>query len=103
MLISENRSFSIVSVQIPLPIVITREKRWFVASCPVLDIATQGKTEREVKENMAELITEYLSDPDTSKPSFDDLLSYSLANIAVKIPEGVLHRKASTTTTAKGS
>lgn len=49
-------------MKIPLPIVITKEGRWFVASCPILDIATQGKTEREVKEMMEDLINEYFKD-----------------------------------------
>ena len=80
-------------MQIPLPILITRENKWFVASCPILDIATQGKTEKEVKENMTDLINEYLSDPDTPKPSIEDLMSLSLTNIPVKVPEGILHRK----------
>jgi predicted RNase H-like HicB family nuclease len=31
----------------------------------MLDIATQGKSEEEVKENMVDLIHDYLSDPDT--------------------------------------
>ena len=90
-----------MTTQVPLPIIITRENKWFVASCPILDVATQGKTETEVKENMADLISEYLSDPDTTKPSLEDLMSLSLTNIPVKIPEGVLHRKASTTVAAK--
>jgi len=34
----------------------------------MLDIATQGRTEEEVKENMADLIDEYMEDPDTPKP-----------------------------------
>ena len=89
-----------MTVQLPVPILLTREGKWFVASCPILDIATQGRTEREVKENLADLINEYLRDPDTTKPSMDDLMSLSLANIPVRIPEGVLHRKASTATTA---
>jgi predicted RNase H-like HicB family nuclease len=92
-----------MSVQVPLPILITKEGKWFVASCPVLDIATQGKTEKEVKENMAELINEYFKDPDTPKPSLDDLMSLSLANIPVRIPEGVLHRKTSTVAAAKSN
>ncbi|MCK4327018.1 MAG: type II toxin-antitoxin system HicB family antitoxin [Candidatus Diapherotrites archaeon] len=54
---------------IPLPIIVTKEDKWFVASCPVLDVATQGKTEKEVKENMAELVNEYMKDPDTPKPT----------------------------------
>jgi predicted RNase H-like HicB family nuclease len=92
-----------MTVQVPLPILITKENKWFVASCPILDIATQGKTEREVKENMADLINEYLSDPDTTKPSLEDLMSLSLTNIPIKIPEGVLRRKASATIAKKGN
>jgi predicted RNase H-like HicB family nuclease len=89
--------------KVPLPILIAKEGKWFVASCPLLDIATQGKTEKEVKENMAELINEYLSDPDTQKPSLDDLMSLSLTNIPVKIPERILHGKASTAISAEGN
>lgn len=86
-------------LQVPVPILLSKEGKWFVGSCPILDIATQGRTEREVKENLADLINEYLRDPDTAKPSLNDLMSLSLANIPVRIPEGVLHSKASTATT----
>jgi predicted RNase H-like HicB family nuclease len=58
-----------MSVQLPFPIIIAREGKWYVASCPLLDIATQGKTEEEVKANMVDLIDAYLSDPDTPKPA----------------------------------
>ena len=85
-----------MTLQVPVPILVTKEGRWFVASCPILDIATQGRSEREVKENLADLIREYLRDPDTAKLSLDALLSLSLANIPVRIPEGVLHSKTST-------
>lgn len=57
-----------MKVQIPLPVIMAREGKWFVASCPVLDIATQGKTEREAKDMIADLINEYFKDPDTPKP-----------------------------------
>jgi predicted RNase H-like HicB family nuclease len=87
-----------MTLQVPVPILLTKEGKWFVASCPLLDIATQGRTEREVKENLADLIYEYLRDPDTTKPSLDALMSLSLANIPVRIPEGVLHTKASAST-----
>jgi predicted RNase H-like HicB family nuclease len=89
-----------MTVQVPVPILLTKEGKWFVASCPILDIATQGRTEREVKENLADLIYEYLRDPDTAKPTLDDLMSLSLANVPVRIPEGVLHGKASPATAA---
>lgn len=54
--------------EISLPIMIMREGKWFVASCPALDIAAQGQTEEEVKENMQDLVEEYLNDEDTQKP-----------------------------------
>src|SRR4030042_1385035 len=95
--------YFVMTMQVPLPILITKENKWFVASCPILDIATQGKTEKEVKENMADLINDYLNDPDTQKPSIEDLMSFSLTNIPVKVPEGVLTRKASTTIATKSN
>lgn len=86
-------------MKIPLPIVITREGKWFVASCPVLDVATQGKTEKEVKENMEDLVNDYFKDPDTPKPEIKAIMSVSLTNISVNIPKGVLHSKTSSTAT----
>lgn len=67
------------------PIVIAREGKWYVASCPILDIATQGKSEQEVKKGIRALISEYLKDPDTHKPNLKNLLDISLTTISIKI------------------
>ena len=83
-------------MKMPLPVVITKEGKWFVAACPVLDIATQGKTEKEVKENMENLINDYLKDPDTPKPKIEAIMSVSLVNLPINIPKGVLHTKTTT-------
>jgi hypothetical protein len=32
-----------MSIQVPLPVIITKENKRYVASCPTLDIATQGE------------------------------------------------------------
>ena len=80
-------------MKMPLPVILTKEGKWFVAACPVLDIATQGKTEKEVKENMEDLINEYLKDPDTPKPKIEAIMSFSLINLPVNIPKGVLDTK----------
>lgn len=88
-----------MTMKIPIPIVISKEGKWFVASSPVLDIATQGKTENEVKENMADLINDYFKDPDTPKPQINTIMEISITNIPVNVPEGVLHRKTSSSTT----
>ena len=70
---------------IPLTIFIAKEDEWFVASCPLLDIATQGKSEDEVKENIRDLIDEYMSDPDTSKPKLKTIMSASAVMTTVPI------------------
>ena len=88
-----------MTMKIPIPIVISKEGKWFVASSPVLDIATQGRTENEVKGNMADLINDYFKDPDTPKPQINTIIEISLTNIPVNVPEGVLHRKTSSSTT----
>ena len=57
------------TIQFPFPVFITQENKWFVAGCPILNIATQGKTEKEVEGNMEDLIGKYLGDPDILKTS----------------------------------
>ena len=58
-----------------------------MACCPLLDIATQGRTEEEVKENLQDLIEEYMEDQDTQKPDFETIMSTSvtMTSIPVKI------------------
>ncbi len=90
------------NMTLPFPVVIAREGKWFVASCPVLGIATQGRTEGEVKEMMVDLINDYLRDPDTPKPAAATLLSVSLTTIPVDVPKGVFHHKASPSSHAAG-
>ena len=79
---------------IPLPIIIAKEGKWFVASCPLLDIATQGENEIEVKENMKDLIEEYFEDPDTHKPEMKTIMSYSVSLMSVPVKIGVSHAQA---------
>jgi len=64
-------------IPVSLPVAVSKEGKWFVAACPLIDIATQGKTEKEVRENIEELIAEYFHDPDTQKPSVGTMMSTS--------------------------
>lgn len=82
------------SIKFPFPVFITMEDKWHVAECPVLNIATQGRTEKEVKENMKDLIEEYLEDPDTSKSQLRDISSSSLNYIPVPVSKELLYGKA---------
>lgn len=82
-------------IAIPLPVVISQEGRWFVAACPILDIATQGKDEKEVKENMEDLIEDYFEDPDTSKPTIKTMMSTSVSLINMPVKVGISSGKAS--------
>jgi predicted RNase H-like HicB family nuclease len=44
--------------------VVTREGKWYVASCPELEIASQGKTVELALKNLGEAIELYLKDED---------------------------------------
>lgn len=50
------------SIQFPFPVFLAREGKWFVAECPILNIASQGRTEKETKENIKDLIEERLKE-----------------------------------------
>ncbi len=78
---------------LPFPILLSREGGWYVAACSMLDIATQGKTEQEVRDNMRELIMEYLDDPDTRKPVPELLDATSLTYVAVPMSGTVAYGK----------
>ena len=80
-------------IRFPFPVFIAKEGRWFVSECPVLSIATQGRTEKEVKENMKDLIAEYLKAPDTAKISLDDLGFSSFTYISALMPKRFLYGK----------
>lgn len=72
---------------VPLPVIMETGKKSVAAWCPILDIATQGKDEREARKNMEELITWYFEDEDTTKPSFESVseMSISITNVPVSI------------------
>jgi predicted RNase H-like HicB family nuclease len=87
---------------ISFPVLISKEGKWFVACCPLLDIATQGSTEEEARENMVDLIEEYMEDPDTQKPDWETIISTSVTMTSVPVKKrGIYHgTKTSPTTTA---
>jgi len=82
---------------VSLPVVLSKEGNWFVASCPILDIGTQGRTEKEVRQNMQDLIEEYFSDPDTPKPSLKEIKSASVSIVNMQVRLGVKSGGASGT------
>lgn len=47
--------------------VIEKEDNWFVASCPELDVASQGKSVEEALANLKEAVVLYLEDDDVKR------------------------------------
>lgn len=39
--------------RIKVPVKIAKRKRWVLASCPILDLHSQGETEKKARENWA--------------------------------------------------
>ena len=48
-------------LEFKLPMKIIKKSRWFLASCPVLDVHSQGKTEEAAKKALAEALALFLS------------------------------------------
>jgi predicted RNase H-like HicB family nuclease len=80
-------------IQFPFPIFIAKENKWFVAECPILNIATQGRTEKEVKENMEDLIKECLKDSDVPKPKLKEMVPPSLTYISLPVSFEIFYGK----------
>lgn len=45
---------------VKLPIKITKKKKWVVASCPILDVHSQGNTEKKARNNLIEALSLFL-------------------------------------------
>lgn len=77
--------------KIQMPVVISREGKWLVARVPVLGLATQGKTLKEVKESVVDLINLYFENPHTPKPELQNLnnLDVMLTTVTVSFRKGV--------------
>lgn len=42
---------------IELPINLEKKGKWFISSCPILDVYSQGRTEEEAKENIIDALS----------------------------------------------
>jgi len=58
-----------VTNTLELSAVVWREDRIYVALCPELDVASQGKSVEEALRNLKEALELYLEDEDVEKPS----------------------------------
>jgi predicted RNase H-like HicB family nuclease len=50
-----------IEMKFKLPTKIVKKRKHFVASCPVLDVFTQGDTEQKARENLIEALTLFLT------------------------------------------
>lgn len=44
-------------MEIKLPAKITKKSKWYVASCQILNVSSQGSTEKKAKKNLIEALT----------------------------------------------
>jgi predicted RNase H-like HicB family nuclease len=52
---------TVVMFSVKLPIEIVKRKKWYLASCRVLDVHSQGETEYRAKKNLKEALTLFLT------------------------------------------
>jgi predicted RNase H-like HicB family nuclease len=58
-----------VSETVDFSAVVRREGKLYVALCPEVDVASQGKSVEEALKNLKEALELYLEDEDVEKPS----------------------------------
>lgn len=49
-----------IKMQMTLPIKIVKKEKWYVSSCPVLDVFSQGDSHQEAKMNIIEALSLFL-------------------------------------------
>jgi len=85
---------------VSVPFVVFRSpsgSKWYIATCPVLDIATQGETYEEAVKNIKEAVELYLEDEHTEKPTRESLESLRAGFISVKGGEHIKTKTPATT------
>lgn len=65
---------------------------WYIATCPVLDIATQGKTYEEAVKNIKDAIELYLEDEHTEKPNQESLESFRAGFLTAEVRDVNYHK-----------
>ena len=48
------------TIEFKLPFKIKKNDSWYISSCPILDIHSQGKTEKKARENLYEALSLFL-------------------------------------------
>jgi len=49
-----------INFRVQLPAVIKKRNDWYIASCPILDVQSQGKTKKKAIDNLTEALTAFL-------------------------------------------
>ncbi|MFH1328356.1 MAG: type II toxin-antitoxin system HicB family antitoxin [Candidatus Bathyarchaeota archaeon] len=70
--------------------VVWREEGLYVALCPELDVASQGKSVEEALRNLREALELYLGDEDVEKPSTVEAPIVTLVRVDVSGSSGNL-------------
>lgn len=72
-----------VTKTMELSAVVWREKGIYVALCPELDVASQGKSVEEALTNLKEALELYLEDEDVEKPSKSEAPIVTIVKVKV--------------------
>jgi predicted RNase H-like HicB family nuclease len=50
-----------LTISAKLPYSVVKKGKWFISSCPILDVYSQGRTEKKAKENLVEALSLFFS------------------------------------------
>lgn len=55
------RSILGISIEFELPATIRKKGTWFISSCPLLDVFSQGRTRSEAERNLVDALASFLT------------------------------------------
>ncbi|MBA3030992.1 MAG: hypothetical protein FP816_19570 [Desulfobacteraceae bacterium] len=50
-----------IELKFRLPVKLLKKRKWYIASCPILDVVTQGDTEKKARDSLIDALTLFLS------------------------------------------
>jgi predicted RNase H-like HicB family nuclease len=76
---------------VKLPVKIIKCKNWYVASCPSLDVHSQGETERKARQNLREALSVFFTSCLTKKAlrAIEDRIDLEGARKALREKGGI--------------
>jgi predicted RNase H-like HicB family nuclease len=79
-----------IAMEFKVPARIRKKGKWFISSCPLLDVNSQGHTRNEAEHNLVDALASFLISC-CERGTLIEILHEALAQRAPRLPKGARH------------